>query len=64
MSLVKYIFCEWALPYVCYLECRGDALVSRKCMKTFRYSTKMPVGDIIYSDRYEDEEFEYRHVNL
>ena len=24
----------------------------------------MPVGEIIYSDRYEDEEFEYRHVNL
>ena len=24
----------------------------------------MPAGDIIYSDRYEDEEFEYRHVNL
>lgn len=24
----------------------------------------MPVGEIIYSDRYEDEEFEYRHVNF
>jgi cyclin-dependent kinase regulatory subunit CKS1 len=24
----------------------------------------MPVGEIIYSDRYEDEEFEYRHVTL
>ena len=29
-----------------------------------RWSTKMPVGEIIYSDRYEDEEFEYRHVNF
>jgi len=24
----------------------------------------MPVGEIIYSERYEDEEFEYRHVKL
>ena len=24
----------------------------------------MPAGEIIYSERYEDEEFEYRHVQL
>jgi len=24
----------------------------------------MPVGEIIYSERYEDEDFEYRHVTL
>ena len=33
--------------------------------KAFQIQSKtMPVGEIIYSERYEDEEFEYRHVKL
>ena len=35
-----------------------------KCtMKAFQIKT-MPVGEIIYSERYADDDFEYRHVKL
>ena len=36
----------------------------KHCVKSIIFATKMPNRNIYYSDKYNDEKYEYRHVML
>ena len=59
--------CPVVWPFFCTRRFSWKVQIKfqEKCTKAFQIRPyTMPVGEIIYSERYEDEEFEYRHVKL